>query len=126
MNQNKLKRWQGLCDYDEQCNAHRLYHCPICSCKPTDKLNKTGTGRSYVGDILADFEQDHDEEKAINGIFEEIDKARQEERERLRLRFDAIINAHLWGDYGFSGREMWKEANNLLDELKKSKSHDYN
>ena len=38
----------------------------------------TNTPRSEVGDILASFEQDHDEEKAVKGIFEEIQAARVE------------------------------------------------
>ena len=39
--------------------------------------------RLEVGEILADFENDHDEVKAVKNIFEEIDKAILSERKRL-------------------------------------------
>ena len=41
-----------------------------------------------------------------------------QERERIYLKLDAIINAHLWGDYSFNGREMWEEANKYIKTLK--------
>ena len=60
------------------------------------------------------------EEDLIEIIRKEIAQAIKGERERWRIQFDSVINAHLWGDYGFSGREVYEEANKLLESMKPS------
>lgn len=45
--------------------------------------------RPQIGEILIDFEEDHDEEKAIRAIFEEIDSVVDEHD---KIIADAIIN----------------------------------
>lgn len=46
-----------------------------------------------------------------------IADTKRETINRIRIRFDSIINAHLWGDYGFNAREIWGQANAYLDKL---------
>ena len=42
------------------------------------------------------------------------------------LHFDSIVNAHLWGDYGFNGREVFKDANKYIDKLKEKYPNNLN
>lgn len=50
-------------------------------------------------------------------IQEAINEAVEETVKEICLRFDSIINAHLWGDYSFNGREVLNDANKYLNEL---------
>ena len=62
--------------------------------KPKDMEQLKREARSEVGDILVDFENDHDEVKAVKNIFEEIDKATFAERKR----WQPVVNA--WDNQG--------------------------
>src|SRR3990167_3233064 len=75
--------------YDPNCG-----HCILIKEKDTPQPPEE---RKQIGEILVDFEQDHDEEKAVKGIFEEIQAARASLLEECIKKIENI-----WTD--FDGR----------------------
>ena len=58
-----------------------------------------------IGEILADFEQDHNEEKAVNSIFDAIYQAKAEVLDEVKAELCNLGTA-----YG----DIWKEETKIL------------
>ncbi len=57
-------------------------------------------------------------EDILAGYLEEEKKV---EREKIRIKLDSIVNAHLWGDYGLSTREVYDGCKELLQSFLENK-----
>ena len=77
---------------------------------PTNKWEESKLG-SELGQILADFENDHNETKVVSNILNLIAKERQEEREGIFEEIDKIVNRAR----RITGGEILGEDHELVD-----------
>ena len=68
------------------CACHPHVHCSLS--RPTDQWGLE------LGDILSDFEQDHNEEKAVKNIIELLTIARQETAQQIIADLDTNPNPY--------------------------------